>query len=698
MFGFHYLKTLKLYQFIAIIWLCSLATLANALNVEHHLEVELLPAEHKLIGLDRMEIHTGDDEILAFRLSEKAGPVSVEINGADREFNRRQAWLHVPLESAERKATVRVTIRYAAVFDDPVPVRPVNVDNPGFGVSATISSKGSFLLAGAHWYPEVNADSAVYNLSVRAPAGNVAVTAGQSIGHSTKDGKSISNWRVDYPTEGLSLTAARYYVTEKKVGDITAATYFLTADEQLAEAYLEATAAYLEFYSDLFGPYPFRKFAVVENFFPTGYGFPSYTLLGSTVLRLPFIIHTSLGHEIAHCWWGNGVYVDYDKGNWSEALTTYVADYLYKERKSESEGRTYRQQILRNYATLVNPQKDFALARFVNRHDPVTKTIGYDKGVMVFHMLREKLGDDAFWGTLRDIFSLRRFQLTSWAELQQAFEKRSNRSLNTFFKQWVHRKGAPRFHLESVSAEPVGNKWKIRGRIVQEKPYYRFSAKMLLAGDTREQLANITVAADSVTSFEIDSEQRPQKLILDPEVNIMRRLFESEIPPAINSLKSSASILFIVTENVAPQVREAARLMVQSLGLKRYEFVSAAAVSEKQVQENDLLIIGRPHQNRFLVNMPHAVRLDHKSFSLNQKQYDQAADVFFGVFAHPSAKNRVAALFWPLSPDYAEIAARKATHYGKYSYLVFRNGQNREKGFWPIEDSPLIYRWTQRTN
>ena len=60
------------------------------------------------------------------------------------------------------------------------------------------------------------------------------------------------------------------------------------------------------------------------------------------MIRLPFIMHTSLGHEIAHCWWGNGVYVDYEKGNWSEGLTTYVADYLYKERASLGQAREYR--------------------------------------------------------------------------------------------------------------------------------------------------------------------------------------------------------------------------------------------------------------------------------------------------------------------------------------------------------------------
>jgi hypothetical protein len=105
-------------------------------------------------------------------------------------------------------------------------------------------------------------------------------------------------------------------------------------------------------YEALHGTYPFAKFAVVENFFPTGYGFPSFTLLGSRVLRLPFIPDTSLRHEVAHCWWGNGVLVDATGGNWCEGLTTYVADYLSKEEHSFEEARGYRLRALETYALL----------------------------------------------------------------------------------------------------------------------------------------------------------------------------------------------------------------------------------------------------------------------------------------------------------------------------------------------------------
>jgi aminopeptidase N len=232
------------------------------------------------------------------------------------------------------------------------------------------------------------------------------------------------------PVQGLALSANRFVVAEKTFGNTKAATYFFPDSAHLAKQYLDAIMQHILLYEPLFGPYPFDKFAVVENFFPTGYGFPSLTLLGSGVIRLPFIIHTSLRHEIAHCWWGNAVYVDYAQGNWSEGLTTYVADYLSREMQSRKAARVYRLQLLRNYATLVRQQEDFPLSRFHSRYAPSTRTVGYEKGAMVFHMIRRLVGEEGFWGALRDLHRNKRFQSASWTDFQKAFEHRSNPCFN----------------------------------------------------------------------------------------------------------------------------------------------------------------------------------------------------------------------------------------------------------------------------
>jgi hypothetical protein len=50
-------------------------------------------------------------------------------------------------------------------------------------------------------------------------------------------------------------------------------------------------------------------------------------------------------------------------------------------------------------------------------------------------------------------------------------------------------------------------------------------------------------------------------------------------------------------------------------------------------------------------------------------------------------------IFLPGPPAAAESAAAKITHYGRYSYLTFKDGQNRDKGVWAVTHSPVIHRW-----
>ena len=213
----------------------------------------------------------------------------------------------------------------------------------------------------------------------------------------------------------------------------------------LAERYLEATATYLDLYSRLLGPYPYAKFALVENFWESGYGMPSFTLLGPQVIRLPFIVETSYPHEILHNWWGNGVYVDYATGNWSEGLTAYLADHLLAERRDG--GDAYRRDALKGYADYVGKGQDFPLRDFRSRHSSASQAIGYGKATLFFHMLRRQLGDETFIAALRRFYADHRFRTAGYAELRQAFEQASGRDLGAFFAAWTGQTGAPRLRL-----------------------------------------------------------------------------------------------------------------------------------------------------------------------------------------------------------------------------------------------------------
>lgn len=663
------------------------APAAASMEVEHRLEIELVPARRLLMGRDELTVRPDGRERLVFFLSARAVDLKVEVRGRPRDFSFRASFLEVPLEAEERGGPVALRIAWTARFDDPVPLAPVNTDNPGFGVSASITEAGAFLLPGSGWYPDlIEARDRFPRIRVQAPWGMLAVTLGRSLGHWEEGGFSISSWSAGPAQRGLALAAGRWLVREKPVGETVAAVYFTADHLDLAPTYLEAVAAYLKLYAELFGPYPFEKFAVVENFFPTGYGFPSFTLLGGSILRLPFVLERSLAHEIAHCWWGNGVLVDYEQGNWSEGLTTYVSDYLLQARRSEEAAREARLQSLRNYATLVPPEKDFPLARFTHRSDPVSRAVGYDKAMMVFHMLRRRLGEEAFWGALRDLYASRRFEITGWDHLRRAFEIRSGEDLSEFFDQWVHRRGAPEIELQGVSRTRTGEGgWEVTGRLVQGSPPFAAPFEIALETAQGTSLERLELRGREA-AFAVRLAAEPLQVTVDPDAHTLRRLSPVEIPPTVNSLRSGdpAAVVFC---GPAPFADLAATL-AEALGLRNWRHAEACPGDPAAWPEQPVIFLGPPADPRWLARAPAAAGLAGRPAAA-----EPGGEIVFAVFAHPAADHRPVAVFSDPASPWARRAAVLVPHYGRYSRIVFRDGRVRERETWATDTSKVVYRW-----
>jgi hypothetical protein len=185
-------------------------------------------------------------------------------------------------------------------------------------------------------------------LEVQGPDGWQLVSPGSG---SARDASGQARWRSTTPVDELHIVGGALTRYSRQAGAVSAEVFLRQPDAALAAKYLEATARNLEMYRTLIGPYPYEKFALVENFWETGYGMPSFTLLGSQIIRFPFILTSSYPHEILHNWWGNGVFVDYASGNWCEGLTAYLADHLYKEQQGQ--GAEYRRDTLKKYRDFV---------------------------------------------------------------------------------------------------------------------------------------------------------------------------------------------------------------------------------------------------------------------------------------------------------------------------------------------------------
>jgi hypothetical protein len=318
--------------------------------------------------------------------------------------------------------------------------------------------------------------------------------------------------------------------------------------------------------------------------------------------------------------------------------------------------------------------------------------VGYDKSAMVFHMLRQEVGDASFWTALRDFYRSFLFRRASWKDLRRIFERHAGRSLDVFFRQWIERPGAPQIRLENVRQVSNNQGYRTIGRLVQEKPYFDVTLKLAL--DTEDGLIGQTVHLSGRQSkFEIPSDTQPRKLTADPDYQLFRQLTPEEIPPTVNTLKGSTSILLVIAKRMERVGRPLARHLVQAMGIEPIRTIDEANFSPSDAAGNDLLFIGLPENPESIQLLPRKLALSANTFELEGQRFDGPSDVLFAVARHPDHSGSVVALLHPLSPESAQLASVKIPHYGRYSYLAFSDGRNRAKGTWEANTSPMIVRW-----
>jgi hypothetical protein len=691
----HSLRLLRPIFIVAIagLWILFAAAFDSAaqLTLHHELEVEILHNAKTLRGIDTIRFPRGMSRL---RVALRPGVRIIDVWGAKHAL--KDGVLHLNLETVDPSSRT-VVLRYEGVFDDPFEAEPFSMDNPGQGVMGTITQDAAFFLAGSGWYPLILEDiPETFRVSVSAPKGIYAVMEGRLETHADDADRSLSIWSIARPSGPLAMFAGRYVVNERMHEKVRIATYFFPANAGLSKRYLDAVQRHIGRYEALHGPYPFAKFAVVENFFPTGYGFPSFTLLGSRVLRLPFIPDTSLRHEVAHCWWGNGVLVDVTGGNWCEGLTTYVADYLSKEEQSSAEAKGYRLRTLEKYALLAAGSQDFPLSTFRTRYNPASQTVGYGKAMFVFHMMRQRIGDAAFWSALRDIFAGRLYQRTNWNHFMDAFAEHgglSRDAVRTFHDQWINRPGALQLAMDSPRVVSSSGRPQVEGLLIQKSPRFNVRVPVEVSDATVSRRENVPL--DNATAkFSIRMQEAPRTVAADPDFDVFRLLYPEEIPATVNAVKGSRDLAAVFAEDSPKPWAEIFRGLLMGLNHGGTTIWSEGRFAAEDTAGVDVLFFGMPKRKKghaILSDIGDAVVLSSVAFGVGEGISSRNADTLFAVFKR---KKGLVAIFLPVAGTDIETVvrtARKITHYGRYGQLSFKDGVNIGKGVGEVSGSPLVF-------
>lgn len=702
---------------------------AQVVITHHELFVQIVPEQHLLIAKDRLTLAVPQVQApIRFSLSPTLQidrialvleSVGAEAPLYDLPFEREHGstpespqQITIPSQVVPA-GLVRLDVQYHGLINDlPRDPRHLRFVTPS-ETAGHIGPEGVYVSSESHWYPDIPESLSTYRLLVAVPSGWTAVTQGNA-GETRacpaelcrNDQMVLAEWAVTQPSESVTLVANMFIATVRdwtaKTGQtIRLATYLFPDDAHLAEEYLEASARYLDAYIPLLGPYPFEKFAVVENFFASGLGMPSFTLLGSGIIKRHYVQPYALGHEIVHSWIGNAVFNRIDRGNWVEGLTTYLANYYWHELAGDqAQARDQRRLMVQGYNLHVPPERDYPVGQFTQKQDEHDNAIGYQKSSMLFHLLRQEVGEEPFWRALKRVVAQYRGRHAEWRDLERVFAQESGQDLRWFFTQWVEQDGAPVLSLSEALARPVARAsertFQLEATVVQSGKPFRFPVQLVIRmeGDRKQVMTVPLRERRTVISLAVPA--RPISVELDPDFMAFRRIPRPSLPPVLNHYVTDRRRSVLTAFADGPDQLSPFRDLVTRIEAQESQqplddrtVIASLAPDGLLPQEGSVLVLGGPESRSAI----HAILIKHcgervvlrdRGVTVMGAAHEGPGLALLASCHRADRPGSVVTVLYAVTPQAAAKVARLLFFYGWKSVLLFNDGAVVARGEWPL--------------
>ncbi len=379
-----------------------------------------------------------------------------------------------------------------------------------------------------HWLPTVDhpSDKATVEWIVTAPGGYQVVANGRQTEESNlADGMRLTRFatEVPLPTKVMVIGVAPFAVQYSGDANGIPVTSWVFPDNREEGFYdYQPAVSILEWFIEEVGPYPYLKLANVQS--KTRYG-------GMENAGNIFYFENSvtgkrernslIAHEIAHQWFGNSA----TEGSWyhvwlSEGFATYFTNLWVEatqgraalDERLQDDRLTVLRYGQRRSAPVIDPSvRDF---------NQLLNPNSYQKGGWVLHMLRRKIGDQAFWKGIRTYY--RRYQLKNALtdDLRVVMEEVSGQDLRPFFDQWLRQPGFP--DLEVKWSAPGGGGTAEVTITQKQEQLFTFPLTIQVADAELGELGIKTVEVNGrELSVQIPFRGKSETLVLDPDTNLL---------------------------------------------------------------------------------------------------------------------------------------------------------------------------------
>lgn len=263
------------------------------------------------------------------------------------------------------------------------------------------------------------------------------------------DGTATTTWRGQNPmtTYLACITAADYMEISQTAlqGELPILNFVSPSQYNNALLDLANLPDMIDYYSELFGEYPFEKYgnATVNMSTFAAMEHQTMTTLGNFIIDGNGTHELTIAHELVHQWFGNAVsFLDFNDVWLSEGFATY-GEHLWTDMAAGWQAACdYVQNSYHQY-----------YLSWVNNHGPSTiydpafsnyfAPPSYEKAASVLHMLRLKMGNDLFFELLQTYFQSFKHGNAITEEFKALAEDISGLDLDQFFEQWIYGSGIP---------------------------------------------------------------------------------------------------------------------------------------------------------------------------------------------------------------------------------------------------------------
>jgi aminopeptidase N len=391
-----------------------------------------------------------------------------------------------------------------------------------------------------YWFPCIDEPDQrqTTEIIVTVPEGFEAVSNGKLVKRqdNSEDKTVTFDWQqeIPHPSYLVTLVVGQFDVVRHEWEGIPVLYYVPKGHKDEAEPTYGKTREMLTFFSERFGlRYPWAKYAQVTCFqFGGGMENTSATTMGERILcdersLLDRTAESIVSHELAHQWWGDMVTCRDWSHTWlNEGFASY-AEALWDE---HARGRDdYAYNMDRKAVRAIRGGKERAV---MDRRYPNAQSMfddrSYPKGAWIVHMLRNRLGDEAFWKGIQRYATENKFKSVETFDLRRSLERATGRDLERFFYDWVERPGNPDLEV-ATEYLPDSKQARLVIKQTQAGEPFEFPLKMVLTcAGAKEPVVVEEMMTEKELTIRLPLPGPLERIDVDPDQAILTELKETK--------------------------------------------------------------------------------------------------------------------------------------------------------------------------